>query len=74
MFQNKMLRRVALSEVKANVIDAVDAVTRSQSQAIIDEVREGGKAGFIKVARRLGDLESGRSLICFSVTSNCYHR
>ena len=34
------LRRVSVSDVKANQVCAVDTVTRQQSQALIDEVRE----------------------------------
>ena len=45
-----------MSDLKANVIDAVDSVTRSQSQSIIDEVKSKGSLGFKEVAIRLGDL------------------
>ncbi len=60
---SSILRRVPINEVKSNVIDAVDNVTRGQSQAIIDDVKTKGTQGFLLHSIKLKDLENGKRIL-----------
>ena len=55
-----VLRRVLPNEVSANTVESVEAVTRAQSQEIVDDVRTNGLEGFVRQSLRLRDLKSGR--------------
>ena len=50
------LRRVLPTEVSKQNLDPVDDATRAQAAAIVGEVRAGGEAALLSIARRFGDL------------------
>ena len=54
-------RRLAPSDVKVGLFDAVDSETYSRAEAIVREVRTGGTAALLDVAARFGDLPSASS-------------
>ena len=51
-------RRVSPSEVKVGLFEAVDSETYGRADAIVRQVRAGGKAALIDIAVKFGDLPS----------------
>jgi histidinol dehydrogenase len=56
-------RTVAPGEVKHQALDPVDATTRAQAAAILEDVRGRGEAGLRAQAERLGDVAPGAPLV-----------
>jgi len=59
----RLLQRVAPSDVKGAIIDPVDDKTRAQSGEIVNSVRDGGEKALIEVSIKFGDLEEGEHLL-----------
>ena len=57
-----ILRRVLPIDVASNTIDPVEAITRSQSQVIVDDVKTNGLEGFIRQSLKLKDLKNGTNI------------
>ena len=54
-------RRLAPADVKVGLFEAVDSETYGRADAIIRQVRTGGKAALIELAVKFGDLPSATS-------------
>ncbi len=56
---HRLLRKETAESVLSLVLrrDPTDTKTMQQSQAIIDEVRNGGEAKLIEIAQKFGDLQ-----------------
>jgi len=56
-------RRVAPADVTSQALDPVDAKTRAEAQAIVDDVRAGGTARLREIAEKFGDIKPGEPLV-----------
>ena len=59
----RLLRRVALRDLRTSGRPRVDAVTLAAAAAVVDDVRDGGAAALRRHAERLGDLAPGAPLV-----------
>jgi len=56
-------RRVAPADVTSQALDPVDAKTRAEAQAIVDDVRAGGTPWLLEIAVKFGDIKPGEPLV-----------